>query len=44
MQIKNRKLSKTGNSYCFTIPMQYIKDELIEKTKEYNITVTETKK
>ena len=43
MKIKKRKIGKWGNSYAVTIPMQYIKDELINKDKEYDIIFVESK-
>ena len=44
VQIKNAKLKTVGNSYCVIVPMDYIKNEIINLDDEYNVTITLAKK
>lgn len=39
--IKDAQIWKVGNSYVITIPMQYVKDEALELTKKYEVTIHE---
>ena len=43
IQIKNAKIWETGNSFVITIPLQYIRNELIDLTKLYDVTFKEAK-
>lgn len=36
-----KKIWKTGSAHVITIPRQYIKDNLLEENKNYNVTLEE---
>jgi hypothetical protein len=43
MKLTKRAITAIGSSYGIIIPMQYFKDEFMDKDKLYDIQITESK-
>ena len=39
MQLKDVRVGKHSNSFCFIVPKAYIKDGNIELSRRYNVTI-----
>ena len=44
IQIKNAKLKSYGNSYCVLVPMDFIKNEMVNLQDEYDVIIKPVKK
>lgn len=44
MKIKRAKIIKVGNSFYFTVPKQFINNELVNIKKEYDLEVQDARR
>jgi len=42
IEIPNKKIWRSGNSYVFTVPKQLIDNQALSLDREYDITITES--